>query len=295
MFPLIKELQKVGRPKLVCCVKPNLPGPPLGGLNDYEYKENFKAILQEQEALQTGDVPLMMEVQADNFVLTYAGRKYSKEQFPSAFEDIWLKVNHAFPQESGQSCIQDLVDGNTLKNPSLSVTTKAVYEVKTFVIHYISPHGIPFKHFHLQWEETTFVTAEIVGPTHSGVLLNVLKNGKFLLANLELKREGDFYQTIRFRALTILDFTFFSAASPPSEGPAGPAGKTPEKPGIELTDEQKTEVSSYLSEILNSTSTIEAQAKAKGQQWKNYGRQFYQEQTGASDMEMQVLISKGNT
>ena len=76
----------------------------------------------------------MMEVQADNFVLTYAGRKYSKEQFPSAFGDIWLKVNHAFPQESGQCCIQDLVDGNTLKNPSLSVTTKAVYEVKTFVI-----------------------------------------------------------------------------------------------------------------------------------------------------------------
>ena len=75
-----------------------------------------------------------MEVQADNFVLTYAGRKYSKEQFLHAFEDIWLKVNHAFPQQLCQSCIQDLVDGNTLKNPSLSVTTKAVYEVKTFVI-----------------------------------------------------------------------------------------------------------------------------------------------------------------
>ena len=58
---------------------------------------------------------------------------------------------------------------------------------------------------------------------------------------------------------------------------------------MELTDEQKAEVSSYLNEILNSTSTIEAQAKAKGQEWKNYGRQFYQEQTGASDMEMQVL------
>ena len=58
---------------------------------------------------------------------------------------------------------------------------------------------------------------------------------------------------------------------------------------MELTDEQKAEVSTYLNEILNSTSTIEAQAKAKGQEWKNYGRQFYQEQTGASDMEMQVL------
>ena len=134
MFPLIKELETVGCPKLICCVKPNYPGPPLGGLNDYEYTDNIKAILQQQEALETGDVPLMMEVQADNFVLTYAGRKYSKEQFSSAFQDIWLKVNHAFPQESGQSCIQDLVDGNTLKNPSLSVTTKAVYEVKTFVI-----------------------------------------------------------------------------------------------------------------------------------------------------------------
>ena len=86
--------------------------------------------------MQTGDVPLMMEVQADNFVLTYAGRKYSKEQFPRAFEDIWLKVNHIFPQQLGQSCIQDLVDGNTLKNPSLSVTTKVVYEVTTFVIIY---------------------------------------------------------------------------------------------------------------------------------------------------------------
>ena len=134
MFPLIKELQKVGRPKLVCCVKPNYAGPPLGLLNAYEYKDNIKAILQQQEALETGDVPLMMEVQADNFVLTYAGRKYSKEQFSSAFQDIWLKVNHAFPQESGQCCIQDLVDGNTLKNPALSVTTKVVYEVKTFVI-----------------------------------------------------------------------------------------------------------------------------------------------------------------
>ena len=47
-------------------------------------------------------------------------------------------------------------------------------------------------------------------------------------------------------------------------------------------------MASYLNEILNSTSTIEAQAKAKGQEWKNYGREFYQQQTEASDMEMQV-------
>ena len=45
----------------------------------------------------------------------------------------------------------------------------------------------------------------------------------------------------------------------------------------------------FLKEVLSSTSTIEAQAKAKGQEWKNYGRQIYQEQTGASDMEMQVV------
>ena len=85
------------------------------------------------------------------------------------------------------------------------------------------------------------------------------------------------------------DSTFIFAACPQSEGPAAASSSEPEKPSMELTDEQKAEVSSYLNEILNSTSTIEAQAKAKGQEWKNYGRQFYQEQTGASDMEMQVL------
>ena len=108
MFPLIKELETVGCPKLVCCVKPNYAGPPLGLLNAYEYKDNIKAILQQQEALKTGDVPLMMEVQADNFVLTYAGRKYSKEQFLRAFEDIWLKVNHAFPEQLGKFAFRTL-------------------------------------------------------------------------------------------------------------------------------------------------------------------------------------------
>jgi len=204
-------------------------GPPIGGLSDYEYKDNFKAILQQQEGFQTGDVPLIMEVQADSFAFAYAGRKYSKEQFLGAFKDIWLK---------------DLVDGNTLTTPSLSVTTRVVYE----------------------WEGITFVTAEVVGPTHSGVHLSALKNGKFLWAKLELKPE----------------------ANSQSEGPTPAPSKEPQKPSIELTDEQRAEVSSYLNEILNSTSTIEAQAKAKGQKWKNYGRQFYQELTGASDMEMQA-------
>ena len=68
--------------------------------------------------------------------------------------------------------------------------------------------------------------------------------------------------------------------------PPSPPGKPP---ALELTDDQKAEVASYLTEVLSSTSTIEAQAKAKGQEWKNYGRQIYQEQTGASDMEMQVF------
>ena len=94
--PLDQGAPKGRLPKIACSVEPNYPGPPLGELNDYEYKENFKAILQQQEALQTGDVPLMMEVQADNFAFTLAGRKYSKEQFPDAFKDIWLKVKMHF-------------------------------------------------------------------------------------------------------------------------------------------------------------------------------------------------------
>ena len=115
----------------------------------------------------------------------------------------------------------------------------------------------------------------------------------FFWPNWNWNEKVTFIKTFNFHLWQIWIFTFLYAASPQSEGPAAPPGKRPEKPSIELTDEQKTEVSSYLNEILNSTSTIEAQAKAKGQEWKNYGRQFYQEQTGASDMEMQVLILKG--
>ena len=71
--------------------------------------------------------------------------------------------------------------------------------------------------------------------------------------------------------------------------PPSPPGKPPAKPALELTDDEKAEVASYLNEVLSSTSTIEAQAKARGQEWKNYGRQIYQEQTGTSDVEMQVF------
>ena len=58
-------------------------------------------------------------------------------------------------------------------------------------------NGFLCKHLlFFQWEDITFVTAEIVGPTHSGVLLNALKNGKVLWGKLELKPEGDFYPSI---------------------------------------------------------------------------------------------------
>ena len=45
-----------------------------------------------------------MEVQADSFAFAYAGKKYSKEQFPGAFKDIWLTVDPAFYHKSVQSC-----------------------------------------------------------------------------------------------------------------------------------------------------------------------------------------------
>ena len=60
---------------------------------------------------------------------------------------------------------------------------------------------IPYQTLHFQWEGITFVTAEIVGPTHSGVHLSALKNGKFLWAKLELKPEGEFSYSIQFPVL----------------------------------------------------------------------------------------------
>ena len=51
---------------------------------------------------------------------------------------------------------------------------------------------IPYQMLDFQWKGITFVTAEIVGPTHSGVHLSALKNGTFLWAKLELKPEGEF-------------------------------------------------------------------------------------------------------
>ena len=79
--------------------------------------------------------------------------------------------------------IQDLVDGDKLQKPSLSITTRVVYEVGN--------HLELLECLHLQWKDVTFVTSEIVGPTHSGVLLSVLQNGKYLWSKLELKQTGN--------------------------------------------------------------------------------------------------------
>ena len=103
--PLDQGPPKGGLPKIACPVELNYTGPPLGELADYEYQENFKAILQQKEALETGDVPLLLEVQGDNFAFACAGIKYSKEQFLGAFTDIWLKVNNELLKKLSQSWI----------------------------------------------------------------------------------------------------------------------------------------------------------------------------------------------
>ena len=69
-----------------------------------------------------------MDVQADSFTFSYAGRKYSKAEFPGLFQKVWLQVRASFKEESFL-VIQDLVDGDKLQKPSLSITTRVVYEV----------------------------------------------------------------------------------------------------------------------------------------------------------------------
>ena len=86
--------------------------------------------------------------------------------------------------------IQDLVDGDKLQKPSLSITTRVVYEVGPS----ITWNNLQLLEcLHLQWKDVTFVTSEIVGPTHSGVLLPVLQNGKYLWSKLELKQTGNIH------------------------------------------------------------------------------------------------------
>ena len=90
---MIKEFKKViSKTKSICCFLANDPGPSLGGLNDFEYKENFKAILQQELGLQTGDLALMVEQQDENFTFTFAGKKYSKPNVLDAFRNVWLTV-----------------------------------------------------------------------------------------------------------------------------------------------------------------------------------------------------------
>lgn len=48
-----------------------------------------------------------------------------------------------------------------------------------------------------------------------------------------------------------------------------------------FTEEQRKEFEENESMILNSTSTIEAQARAKGQEWRNLGRQLFDAKVSA--------------
>ena len=76
-------------------------------------------------------------------------------------------------------------------------------------------------------------------------------------------------------------------------------------PAVSPKDPNWTQVSRIMTydataavrEILTSTNTMEAQAKAKGQWWKNHGRKFYQEATAktqgldVNSLEMQAQMA----
>ena len=128
MFHWTRAIQKVGSHQRRILAKQFPTGPSLGGLSDYLYKENFKAMLQQDQGFPRGDVSLIMDVQADSFTFSYAGKKYSKAEFPGLFQKVWLQVKASFKEES-LLVIQDLVDGDKLQKPSLSITTRVVYEV----------------------------------------------------------------------------------------------------------------------------------------------------------------------
>ena len=189
MFHWTRAIQKVGSHQRGVLAKQSPTGPSLGGLSDYLYKENFKAMLQQDQGFPRGDVSLIMDVQADSFTFSYAGKKYSKAEFPALFQKVWLQVKASFKKGvESLLVIQDLVDGDKLQKPSLSITTRVVYEVGSS----ITGNRLELLEcLQLQWKDVTFVTSEIVGPTHSGVLLSVLQNGKYLWSKLELKQTGN--------------------------------------------------------------------------------------------------------
>ena len=75
-----------------------------------------------------------MDVQADSFTFSYAGKKYSKAEFPGLFKKVWLQVKASFKKGvDSLHVIQDLVDGDELQKPSLSITTRVVYEVRSSI------------------------------------------------------------------------------------------------------------------------------------------------------------------
>lgn len=46
-----------------------------------------------------------------------------------------------------------------------------------------------------------------------------------------------------------------------------------------------------IQEILYSTSTLESQAKERGQDWSNLGRKLFQEHTGLSEIQMAIKLA----
>ena len=48
---------------------------------------------------------------------------------------------------------------------------------------------------------------------------------------------------------------------------------------------------SHIQEILYSTSTLERQAKERGQDWSNLARKLFQEHTGSSEIQMAIKLA----
>ena len=150
MFRLIKELQKVGCPKgLLCLTKLSRPsnwwtqwlwvqgefqGNPAatGGLSDRRCSPDnggpggqLCVCLCWQEVLQG--------------TISWCLQRYLAHGKSCILSRIGPKL----------LLIQDLVDGNTLTSPSLSVTTRVVYEVTSLLVYYRidSLHWFHIKHY----------------------------------------------------------------------------------------------------------------------------------------------------
>eukprot|EP00092_Neocalanus_flemingeri_P065524 GFUD01079698.1.p1 GENE.GFUD01079698.1~~GFUD01079698.1.p1 ORF type:complete len:1168 (+),score=312.67 GFUD01079698.1:40-3543(+) len=62
---------------------------------------------------------------------------------------------------------------------------------------------------------------------------------------------------------------------------------------LETTEERQEglDMISNIKEILYSTSTMESQAKERGQEWSNLGRKLFQEHTGSSEVQMAIKLA----